>query len=286
MHFSLDPAPRGGSTLTVMSMRPPADTSATLSRRLRIRAFAELSGVTIKALRHYDRLGLLTPTRTSSGHRVYTTQDLERLRSILALKRMGIALTRMRSVLDAGPDALIAFLRSRREALAFEQERLRRADRAIALVEESLRHTPAGEGALGRLADVLDTERAAESMRRYFSDEVWARARRFYEEWPTEPWIAVCRDIAAAIPDGPASPAVPQLVHRWNTLAQSLWEQLSSDPRDTQRLHEGFARAWRDRENWPDSIKRRFEDYRMNDVAAFLGRASIEVARARSTDVA
>jgi len=39
-----------------------------------------------------------------------------------------------------------------------------------------------------------------------------------------------------------------------------------------QKLHDGFARAWRDREHWPETIKRRFADYQMNEVAAFVGR--------------
>jgi DNA-binding transcriptional MerR regulator len=43
------------------------------------RAFARLTGVTIKALRHYERRGLLSPRRTAAGHRRYTLQDLRRL---------------------------------------------------------------------------------------------------------------------------------------------------------------------------------------------------------------
>jgi MerR family transcriptional regulator, thiopeptide resistance regulator len=38
----------------------------------RIHEFAELAGVTVKALPHYDRIGLLTPRRTEAGYRMYT----------------------------------------------------------------------------------------------------------------------------------------------------------------------------------------------------------------------
>jgi hypothetical protein len=48
-------------------------------------------------------------------------------------------------------------------------------------------------------------------------------------------------------------------------------------PRLGAQLHDGFARAWRERENWPETLKRRFADYHMNEVAAFLGRVSIVV---------
>jgi len=46
-----------------------------LSRHYQIREFAELAGVTVKALHHYDRLGLLRPARTAAGYRVYSESD-------------------------------------------------------------------------------------------------------------------------------------------------------------------------------------------------------------------
>jgi DNA-binding transcriptional MerR regulator len=39
--------------------------------RYRVHQFAELAGVTVKTLHHYDRVGLLRPQRTHSGYRVY-----------------------------------------------------------------------------------------------------------------------------------------------------------------------------------------------------------------------
>jgi DNA-binding transcriptional MerR regulator len=44
-----------------------------------VHEFAELAGVTVKALHHYDRLGLLKPRRNDAGYRVYSPADLERL---------------------------------------------------------------------------------------------------------------------------------------------------------------------------------------------------------------
>ena len=61
-----------------------------MSRFYRVHEFAELAGVTVKALHHYDRLGLLKPGRTEAGYRVYAEPDLERLEQIVALKLRGI----------------------------------------------------------------------------------------------------------------------------------------------------------------------------------------------------
>ena len=255
--------------------RSPADAGPSERQSYRSREVAALGGVTVKALLHYHRVELLMPARTPAGHRVYSLRDLERLRRILALRRVGIPLGRMRPLLDADPAALITRLGANRETLTQERERLRRADRAIAVVEECFRHTPDDSGGLSRLVDVLDMPREAVRMRRYFHDEVWEQAKRFYEEWPDERWTALYRDIAKAIPEGPGGDTAADLLRRWNTLAQSLWRDLTSDPAVAERLHEGFARAWRDRENWPDTLKRRFADYRMDEVAAFLGRVPV-----------
>ena len=250
-------------------------------QHFRVREFAGLGGVTVKALLHYEKLGLLAPARTSAGHRRYSAHDGDRLRRILALKRVGVALTQMRPLLDADRATLVARLAANRDVLAQERERLLRADRAMALVEESLRHEPADNNGLSRLADVIDMQQEAAYMQRYFADDVWALARRFYQDWPADPWIGLYREIAAAIPDGPASARAEDLLHRWNALGQSFWREITADSRLSQNLHEGFARAWRDRENWPETFKRRFADYRMNEVAAFLGKIAIAVHNRR-----
>ena len=61
------------------------------SRSYQVHEFAELAGVAVKALHHYDRLRLLTPRRTKAGYRVYTELDLERLEQIVALKFLGLS---------------------------------------------------------------------------------------------------------------------------------------------------------------------------------------------------
>ena len=62
------------------------------ARTYRTAAFAALAGVTPRALRHYDRLGLLKPRRTTAGYRIYTERDLETLEEIVALKFIGVPL--------------------------------------------------------------------------------------------------------------------------------------------------------------------------------------------------
>ena len=67
----------------------------------RIREFAALAGVTVRALHHYDRLGLLKPGgRSASGYRLYRDSDLARLEQIVVLKFLGLPLQQIGRLLQ------------------------------------------------------------------------------------------------------------------------------------------------------------------------------------------
>jgi len=103
----------------------------------RIGELAREAGLTVRTLRHYDQLGLLSPrSRTEGGHRCYTSGDVQRLHRIVALRSLGISLEEIGTLLDGDPDPA-GLLRRQLEAT---EERIRNA--------ASLR---------ARLLDVLDS---------------------------------------------------------------------------------------------------------------------------------
>lgn len=69
---------------------------------VRIGQLAEQAGTTVKALRFYERVGLLpAPSRSSSGYRQYDATALDRLRFIGAAKAAGLSLAEIAGVLTA-----------------------------------------------------------------------------------------------------------------------------------------------------------------------------------------
>jgi len=97
----------------------------------RVLEFAKLAGVTVRALHHYDRLGLLKPKqRSSGGYRLYTNRDLGRLEQIVVLKFLGIPLKQIRGLLEAESN-LTAALQRQQEILAEKRRQLDKAIRAI-----------------------------------------------------------------------------------------------------------------------------------------------------------
>jgi DNA-binding transcriptional MerR regulator len=69
----------------------------------RIGELARAAGVTVRALHHYDSLGLLSPSeRSPGGHRLYAAADVERLYRLLALRGLGLPLEEIGPLLEDG----------------------------------------------------------------------------------------------------------------------------------------------------------------------------------------
>ncbi len=74
-------------------------------RRWRVGELAAAAGLSVRALRHYDEIGLLVPSeRSGAGHRRYAERDLARLYEIFALRQLGLSLLDVGRVLDHGHD--------------------------------------------------------------------------------------------------------------------------------------------------------------------------------------
>lgn len=66
----------------------------------RVGDLAELSGLTVRTLHHYDDVGILRPDRTPTGHRLYRREHLARLYRISVLRRFGTPLAEIGRALD------------------------------------------------------------------------------------------------------------------------------------------------------------------------------------------
>jgi DNA-binding transcriptional MerR regulator len=97
-----------------------------------------MSGVTMRALRHYDTLGLLRPAkRTEAGYRLYGDADLLRLQQILLFRELDFPLDRIKKILDDPGHDTMSALASQIEFLNGRSQRYARLSR---LASDTLAH--------------------------------------------------------------------------------------------------------------------------------------------------
>ena len=100
-----------------------------VDEHLTVGRVAELADVTVRALHHYDEIGLVRPSaRTTAGYRAYSAGDVERLREVLAYRRLGFGLREIADLVDDPTTDAVAHLH-RLRGLLLEQR-----DRAAAMV--------------------------------------------------------------------------------------------------------------------------------------------------------
>jgi MerR family transcriptional regulator, thiopeptide resistance regulator len=130
-----------------------------------VKQVTKLSGVSVRALHHYDEIDLLKPAYVgANGYRYYGRDELLRLQQILLHRELGFPLDEIRQVLSAPNFDRVAALRTHRERL---MEKVRRYRRLVRTLDATL---AALEG---------DTDMNDKAMYRGFSPEKQAQ----HEAW-------------------------------------------------------------------------------------------------------
>ena len=119
----------------------------------RVGELAEVSGLTVRTLHHYDDIGLLTPDRTAAGHRVYRREQVERLYRISVLRRFGTSLDDIATALDDPTWTLDGALRTH---LATLEDQVLRMERVLHRLSDVPAEGPADEDVCRRLLAVLE----------------------------------------------------------------------------------------------------------------------------------
>ena len=216
--------------------------------------FAKLAGVTVRALHHYDRLGLLRPRqRSRAGYRLYTAKDFARLEQIVVLKFLGIPLKQIRRLLE--PDARLKdVLRRQRDVLFAKRHQL---DKAIAAINNAQRALDSESDPDWKLFQLIvkefEMQNTADWKGKYFSEDAKAKVRERQKLWSpelqakaTQQWTELYADVEACMGEDPAGPKAQVLAGRWKNLVEQF---TGGDP----EIQKGLNAMWADSANWPKS---------------------------------
>lgn len=106
--------------------------------KFKVKEVADLVGISVRTLHHYDDIGLLTPDETTdSGYRLYSEENLEILQQILFFRELDFPLSKIKEVIN-NPSF------NREEALQFHRqllmEKRERINIMIATIDKTLLH--------------------------------------------------------------------------------------------------------------------------------------------------
>ena len=234
---------------------------------------SRLTGVTVRALHHYDEIGLVRPSqRTAAGYRLYDDADVLRLQQVLVFRELGVPLDEIGPAIDQATDRE-ALLRKHRAALV---DRRARIDAMVAAVDAALKVLEKGKTMMQpedfkAMFDGFNPEDHEEEARqRWGGTDAYKESARRTKQYGKPEWDAIRREsdgiyarLRELMQEGakPSDPAVQAAVEdhrlhidRWfypcsRHMHHGLGEMYVADPRFTANLDKvapGFARFLRD----------------------------------------
>ena len=175
---------------------------------------ANLAGVTIKTLHHYDKIRLLSPGgRSEAGYRIYEEADLQRLQQILFYRELGLALEEIAIILDDPRTDAVGHLVRQRRLLTERIEQLHKMvaaiDHEMEAREMDIKLTP--EERLEVFGDFEPENHHEEVKQRWGNTEPYRQSRRRVASYTKEDWMRVKaeqeeveKNLAAAFESGAA----------------------------------------------------------------------------------
>lgn len=194
---------------------------------IKIGELAKRTGVSVRALRHYDEIGLLRPLGRSEGNqRLYSGAEVARLQRIVALRQLGFGLNRIGALLDGDGVDAVALIDAQRESL---RARIVQLERLTGLLDAARRDLELGQNldvdrmiALTEMTTMVERH-YTEGQRAFLAQ----RRRELGDDRIADAeaaWPELIEEVLAAMDSGvPATaPEALELAARWRALIEAF----------------------------------------------------------------
>jgi DNA-binding transcriptional MerR regulator len=225
-----------------------------MGRGYRIGELAALTGVTVRTLHHYDRIGLFRPAAHSEGgHRLYADRDLLDLQQILTLRFLGFKLREIRDLLARPDFDLVVSLRVQQVALRDRVTALERVQTALGELLDHRLSTGCWDWTLAARASATVQEEldqggdSMENTRARFTPEQMAQFEELGRKVGQEEikqvqdnWAELIAQVRAARDLDPASPEARALADRWQSLSAEIAAHYRDYPDLLQAIRQNY----------------------------------------------
>ncbi|NMO97347.1 MerR family transcriptional regulator [Paenibacillus lemnae] len=238
-----------------------------------IQKLARLAGVSTRTLRYYDEIGLLKPARiNSSGYRIYSQPQVNRLQQIMFYRELGLSLEAVKELMDSPSFDDLAALKQHHEHLLGKKQQLdlliRNVESSIAASEGRIvmSNQDKFEGFKQKMVKENGMKYGEEIRQKYGAERVESSNQKLMNMSEAQYKEAVSleteiREVLAEAmdqedPSGPLAQQAAELHKRWLTL---YWNEYSKE------AHAGLAQMYVDDERF-----RAYYDAQKPGTAEFL----------------
>lgn len=189
---------------------------------LHIHKVSEMTGVTVRTLRHYDQIGLLHSTsKTEGGHRLYSNGDLKKLQQIQFMKKIGFRLNEIKNMLNSSDwdwsDSLrnqLSYIKQEQVNLNKMESELRELIHGMAIEDEN------NEIAIQKVMQLANSNK--ELQQKYRKSLFKERELKLWDKVPNMTsdnadsleWIALIGQLKRFVHTDPSSPKVQNIIRR------------------------------------------------------------------------
>ncbi len=199
-----------------------------------IKQLAELAGVSVRTLHHYDAIGLLKPMRDlKNSYRKYGERELLRLQQILFLRELEFPLPEIKKIMDSpGFDPAKALA----DQKALIQLKRKRLDKLIRTIDETIKKLNNEKNMDDKeLYSAFSKEEgekyAAEAKERWGHTEAYRQSMERVKKMTKEDWARISkesddlmRELVESMPDGIGSDKVQSLIGRHYASLRNFYE--------------------------------------------------------------
>lgn len=134
---------------------------------IKIGELAKNTGLTVRALHHYDEFGLLSPSyRTETGHRLYVEKDIQKLQEIMLLQLIGLSLAEIKICIERKDFSFKDMAKAHLTRLHIEIQSQKKLYNRIESIIEALDHQQASS-----IDNAIETIKAIVMYEKYYTPE-------------------------------------------------------------------------------------------------------------------
>jgi len=192
-----------------------------------------LTGVSVRTLHHYDKIGLLKPSlRLSNGYRLYAEADLLKLQQIVALKFFGLKLADIKKLI-LGKANTIEQLELHRALLNKQVSNLHRAAEMLDAIITDVKNT--GSVDWKNIINLIGVYHMTQDLKKTWAGQVYSdnQLKQFAElkqqytpeqnEAIAQEWVTLIKQVKNNLDQDPKGPIAKQLAQEWIDLTDKYY---------------------------------------------------------------